>query len=221
MLNLAYDVPRKIFTIHLMIIAALLILPASKRLASFFIFNRTVEPEAEVPYLSDKVLNKGVLVLQYVYAIVTLAIALQASYGASIPNLAQVKAPVRGIWAVDQFRVNNVPIPPDADNDQRWEHVIFDRPDVWTIQPTSGGLQLFSLKMDDINRTFTSINIDHPHSTASFTLDLLDNNHMSMRGQVNGQPVSTTLHRVDLSNPTAFLLVNRGFHWVTPAPHWR
>jgi uncharacterized membrane protein YphA (DoxX/SURF4 family) len=221
MLNLAYDVPRKIFTIHLMIIAALLILPASKRLADFFIFNRTVKPEAEAPFMKDKLINKGVFALQYIYAIVTLAIALQVSYRLSIPNLAEVKAPLRGVWAVDQFQINSVLMPPDTHNDRRWHHVIFDRPDIFTIQPSSGGLQIFSLKIDNSNRAFTSFDIDNPNSKASFTLVLPDNDHMSMKGQIGGQPVSTTLHRVDLSNPTEFLLLNRGFHWVTPAPRWR
>ena len=58
MLNLCYDLPRKIFTIHLVVFCLLLILPDTRPLLNAFIFNRTAEPASTIPFLRDKQLNQ-------------------------------------------------------------------------------------------------------------------------------------------------------------------
>ena len=61
MLNFAYDVPRKIYTIHLILMCLFLLLPDMRRLLDLFVFNRKVQLSSPVPLFKDKLLNKGVL----------------------------------------------------------------------------------------------------------------------------------------------------------------
>jgi len=44
-LNFAYDVPVKLFSIHLLVMATFVVAPSIKRLSDFFLFNKIVEPE--------------------------------------------------------------------------------------------------------------------------------------------------------------------------------
>src|SRR5271166_151872 len=58
MLNLGYDVPRKIYSIHIILICTFLLLPQLRRLANMFILNRPVEPEREVPLFTNRQWNQ-------------------------------------------------------------------------------------------------------------------------------------------------------------------
>ncbi len=221
MLNLCYDVPRKIFTAHLLLVCTFLILPDIKRMTNLFILNRTTEAATTVPFLQDKLLNRGVLLLQYFYCAAILVIVLQVSYRGAVQNKDYTDPSLRGIWFVEQFSEDNVLRPPLVTDDQRWQYVVFDTNDFLTIQPMEGTLQLCKFTLNDSRSSLELVDFDNPTWKATFTLEPSGNDRIVMQGQANGHLVSATLHRVDLSNPTRFLLYNRGFHWVTPAPRWR
>ena len=66
MLNLCYDMPRNIFSIHLVLMCLFLLLPEMRRLTNVFIFNRRADPSTEVPLMNDKALNWVALALPVV-----------------------------------------------------------------------------------------------------------------------------------------------------------
>jgi uncharacterized membrane protein YphA (DoxX/SURF4 family) len=49
MLNLSYDVPVKLYSAHLLLMALIIMTPDSKRLLNFFLLNQTVSPEPVEP----------------------------------------------------------------------------------------------------------------------------------------------------------------------------
>ena len=59
MLNLCYDVPRKIYSIHLILMCLFLLLPDMLRLADLFLFNRKVQLAPPQPLFKDKQMNRG------------------------------------------------------------------------------------------------------------------------------------------------------------------
>ncbi len=221
MLNLCYDVPRKILTTHLVLIALFLILPDVKRILNLFIFNRVAEPARTVPFLKDKQQNRNVLILQYVFGAVCLALAFYGAYPTAIQNQARIAPPLRGIWSVESFSSDGVSVLPLVTEQHRWRNVILDTPDFITIQRMQGPLELYSLKLNASGKDLTLSAPGQPTQGGSFNLEPSDADHMTMNGELSGHAVRATLKRVDLSDPTEFLLANRGFHWVTPVPRWR
>jgi uncharacterized membrane protein YphA (DoxX/SURF4 family) len=221
MLNLCYDVPRKIFTAHLVLIAIFLVLPDIKRMVDFFIVNRATAPAAIVPFLKDRQINRGVLVLQYIYCAAILVIVIQVSYQGAARNQSHIDSSLRGIWYVERFISDNVELPPLVTNEQRWLYVVFDSSEIATIQPMEGTLQLSKLTLSPDRKALELINIDNREWQAKLSLENPEKDKITMAGLANGHPVSVTLRRVDLSSPTKFLLLNRGFHWITPVPRWR
>lgn len=221
MLNLSYDVPRKIFTTHLLLICFFLILPDVQRMTNFFILNRTTEPVATVPFLKDKTLNRGVLLLQYFYCAAILVTVVQVSYRGAVLNKTYIDPSLRGIWSVEQFTEDNIQRPPVLTDEQRWHYVVFDSSEIVTIQPIEGSLRLCKFTLNDNRSALELIDIDNPAWKAKFTLEPSGSDRLLMTGEADGHPVSASLRRVDLSDPTRFLLYNRGFHWVTSVPRWR
>ena len=221
MLNLCYDVPRKIFTIHLVLFCVFLVLPDTKRLVNLFLLNRATEPATGTPFLRDKQLNRGVIVLQYFYCVMILLIVLQSSYKSVLNVRAQIGPSLRGIWYAEEFVLDNVSQPALVTNEQRWEYVVFDSPDFITIQPMQGTLRLNKFTLSQDEKSLQLVDADAPQWKGNFTLERLAQDRMSMKGEADGHPVSAILRRIDLSNSTEFLLTNRGFHWITTVPRWR
>jgi len=219
LLNLAYDVPRKIYSIHLVLICLFLLLPDFRRLANVFLFNRRAEPVAEVPLFKDKQFDFAALLLQFVFGLLVVFLTGKEAYLDSVKAATHLPPPIRGIWSVEEFTIDGVPHPPVLSDTERWNRVIFDNADALTIQPMDGSLQQYDLKLDPDLRSFALSKPGSASGTFSITQPQWD--HITLRGTFDGRPVAANLHRVDLSDPSQFLLINRGFHWVNDSIHNR
>jgi len=220
MLNLCYDVDRKILTIHLLLIAIFLVLPDTKRLTSLFLFNRTAEPADPVSFFEDKQLNQAVFGFQYLCAAISLFFALQFAHQLAAKNLAHIGRPLQGIWTVEKFVWEDTTQPSLLSDQERWRNVIFEKPDLLTIQPIDGQLQRYSFKLANGGRSISFSKLRDPEWNATFTLQTQEKDRLLMVGEVQGRAVSATLHRLDLSDWSRFLLINRGFHWVNQVTPW-
>src|SRR5271169_4479326 len=64
MLNMTYDVPVKLFSFHLILMALFLLAPECQRLADFLFCNRTVGPSTQPPLFSTRRANRIALAAQ-------------------------------------------------------------------------------------------------------------------------------------------------------------
>ena len=218
MLNLFYDVPRKIYTIHLLLMCLFLLLPDMKRLLDFFVLNRRAQLTTTPPLFADKLLNKGLVLLQLGIGVGALIICSNQAYHDAVKAATHLPPPIRGVWTVDQFVLDGNTHPPLMTDEERWQHVVFDDPESLTIQPMDGSLRLYDLHMDLPSKDFTFSKPNDPRWQAQFTLNNPGPDRMTLDGRFEGHHVSATLSRNDLSDPKKFLLLNRGIHWVTPYP---
>ena len=53
MLNFAYDVPVKLFSLHLLSMAIFIVVPDAKRLLNIFLLNKATVPETSSPIYND------------------------------------------------------------------------------------------------------------------------------------------------------------------------
>lgn len=220
MLNLCYDVPRKIFTIHLVLMCIFLVLPDIRRITNLFFLNRTAEPIEAIPFFKDKQLNRGVLALQYLYGAACLVLAFQVSYASALKKQVSIDPPLRGIWSVEQFSSEDS-YPIFNTDENRWRSLIFEAPDYIAIQTFKGPLQLYTLKLEPGQKKLSYAEVGQPVAKATFTLNMPDKDRVLMSGEIDGHEVNAVLRRVDVSDPSEFLLTHRDFRWVTPVPRWR
>jgi uncharacterized membrane protein YphA (DoxX/SURF4 family) len=212
MLNFCYDVPRKIYSTHLVLMSLFLLLPDLRRLLDFFLLNRKTEPSPAVPLLKDQQLNRWALFLQYGIGAAALVVCLTAAHGNAIKNATYLPAPIRGIWTVDEFLVDGVPQPPLLTDTDRWQRVIFDTPDDFFFQHMDSQIKALSLQLDPTGKTFTLTAPSDPYWRASFSFEDPNPNSMVLDGNLNGHRVKMTLRRTDMDQ---FLLLNRGLHMIT------
>ncbi len=221
MLNLFYDVPRKIYSIHILLICTFLLLPQLRRLANFFLLNRPAEPAHEVPLFTDKRWNSWAVVFQIVFGVLALVFASYQARLDEVHAATHVGPAFRGIWSVDDFVLDNVPHPPLLTDNQRWKHLVLDTPDVINLQMMDETLQQYSLHLDEQQNKLMFANWGSKHWKGEFSLDNSLPDRMTLTGELDDHPLIVHLRKLDLSDPNKFLLINRGFHWVNPFPYRR
>ncbi len=220
LLNLGYDVPRKIYSVHLILMCVFLLLPDLRRLMDFFLLNREARLTPPVPMFKDKdkVLNYGVALLQVFIGVGAVVVCCNTAYQDAVTESAMLSGPARGIWSVDQFQLDNVPRPPLLTDSQRWQRVVFDAPKILSIQGMDGSVKNYYMQLDSDGKNFNLWDTAHPSWRAKLNITDEQPDRMTLSGQFGDQSVTASLQRADISNSQEFLLLNRGFHWVTEDP---
>jgi uncharacterized membrane protein YphA (DoxX/SURF4 family) len=217
MLNMSYDVPVKLYSFHLLIMSAFLVAPDLRRLASFFVFNRTVEAAAPPPLFKRLWLNRAVLGLQLLLCLVFCGTFLFRSYNrAKLYGFLSPKPPLYGIWSVEEFTIDGELRPPLITDDLRWQRVIFDRfPGTVALQKMSGDRLRYVLNLDIAKKQFALSKRTDPNWKSELTVEQPQTDQLLLDGKMEGHQIHARLH---LQPETKFLLLNRGFHWINEYP---
>jgi uncharacterized membrane protein YphA (DoxX/SURF4 family) len=164
-LNLFYDVPVKLFSFHLLLMAVFLAAPDLPRLANLLVFNRDVPP-APVTVLSERSwIRRGAPILVTVLgAGVFCGLFLWAwrGYGKH-QAAASVKPPYRGVWIVDDFTAGGpaghaiftdklreeMHLQP---GEERWKSLIVERPKILVIQCANDAMDTVAFSLDPSGR---------------------------------------------------------------------
>jgi hypothetical protein len=210
-LNFSYDVPVKLYSMHLLAMAIFLLLPDAPRLTNFFILNRPAECVREQPLFRRTVWHRGALVLASLFVITVVGMSLYQSYDQR-QFLMSRRSPLYGIWEVEEFSLGQST--PAASN-QRWQRIIFDIPNRITVQTPADPHQRFSLQLDQDKRTLTLRKREDPNWNTVLTYEQVSPEVMTLAGALNGSALTARLRR---SEERKFLLTDRGFHWINEAP---
>jgi uncharacterized membrane protein YphA (DoxX/SURF4 family) len=218
MLNFCYDVPRKIYSIHLVLMSLFLLLPDLRRLLDFFVLNRKTELSSPVPLVKDRQLNRWALFLQYGIGAAALVVCLNTAHTNAVKNTTYLPPDIRGIWSVEEFAVDGMIQPPLLTDTERWQRVIFDAPDTLHFQRMDNEIGHFALQLDLAKKTFTLTVPPRPSWKATFTYENPEPDRMILDGDLNGRHLNMSLHRTHMAQ---FLLLNRGFHMINQIPMTR
>ena len=209
MLNFCYDVPVKLYSTNLLLMAVFLLLPDLSRLANVFVFNRTAPPaELTRPHLPMRWMRlsaKAVTLALFAYFV-----AFTAWHGwQRIPHSAP---PIYGAYDVDALNLNGKPAVPSNTANPAWKQVTAGYRS-WVIQNTDGAQPVFSPYFEKGNlvylyswktRSYIKLNYSQP-----------DAQHLVLTGHHGGESFEVRLHK---TAQTQFLLTSRGFHWISEQP---
>jgi uncharacterized membrane protein YphA (DoxX/SURF4 family) len=209
-INLFYDVPVKLYSLHLLLMCAFLVLPDARRLADFFVLNRAAEPAAITTLFSRHRLNAGALLVQLLLGGFLFCSDLYQSHGLEKQEVAS-RPPFYGIWVVDDFKLDGKATPPVMTDEVRWQRMIFQFPKGVGIQSMNGAWTGYWLHRDMEKKTF---NIDKPNDPTkkfSFTFSNLDPQSLILDGSDGANQIRVRLHRVDEKQ---FALLGAVPHWI-------
>lgn len=220
MLNFSYDVPVKLYSSHLLAMAAFLLLPDLKRLADLFILNRRVERAEIKPLFASPVRHRTVLVFRALFILavagLTLSQSLEASrmYGDLMP-----KPPLYGIWEVNQLTVDGEDRPPLLPDAGRWRRVIVDYPEFLSVQlmgEVDGESRVFyRLRLDPKKGRMILSKPSDPKARSVLAYRQPAPGILELEGKLDGKAMKARLQRLDESK---IVLKSRGFHWINEYP---
>jgi hypothetical protein len=215
MLNFCYDVPVKIYSMNLLMMAAFLVAPDLRRLANLLVLNRPTAPIDAAPLSQNRWLRTGAWALKalligvMLYSPTKQALDAEKQYGSKAPRPA-----LYGIYDVEVYVRNGETLPPLTTDATRWRRVIFSAGSVSVKTMTDTPL-FYRADFDPAKKTVTLHDAKDKNNNWTLAYARPDADHLTIEGLLAKEPVSARLLRVDESK---FLLVNRGFHWINEFP---
>ena len=200
-LNMNFDVPVKILSFHLLLMSAVLLAPQIRRLANVLVLERPSEPASQPQLFATHRANRTAALVQALLGIWVLIGCIQVGWQAwNEFGDGRPKPELYGIWSVVEFTVDGKPVPPLATDDNRWQRLIFDQPEVVTYQRMDGELVPAPAEVDGGT-------IKLPEVPATFDFDRPEPDQLRLDGRLDDQATTISLERVDLNS---FTLRNRG-----------
>jgi hypothetical protein len=215
-LNMTYDVPVKILSFHLLLLALFLLAPDLRRIADFFVLNSAVPRSNQFPLFESPRWNRIALAAQVVLGAYLVAAWVYFGwtgwfkFGGGAP-----KSPLYGIWNVDNLVVDRKSRTLVVTDPGGWRRIIFDYPLFVRFQRVDDSSAGYGASIDPKKDTLTLTKADDKKWRASFTFRRVGSDFMTIDGTMDNHKVHMGLSLVD---PSKFLLVSRGFHWIQDYP---
>jgi hypothetical protein len=215
MLNLSYDVPVKLYSSHLLLMAVFLAAPDLGRLASLLVWNRRVPPADQRPLFASRQGNRAALVFRTVFILYVTIAALHQSHKSRM-EFAEVATRHRwyGVWEVEGFAVDGAVRPLLATDETLWRRLVFDWPEAIGIQYAhETAIREYELRPDPGPHLYTLC--CDPEWQAAISFKQVEPDVLALDGTVDGKQIRGRFRRVDDSR---FPLLSRGFHWINERP---
>jgi len=224
MINIAYDVPVKLYASHLLFSCLFLLALDAPRLVRFLVLNQPTPPTTaydaifeETWSLWGSVAVKVFIVFQIL--IFPLKTAVDRYRAANAPSAA---GPFKvGMYEVRDFSVNRQSIPATAGDSLRWRDVIFDSNGAGSVN-TADSLfwqryrrGYFRYKTNPADQTLAVWKTSAIPRDSTFLFNgryaTPDSNTIVLDAQIRGDSVHVEMVRV----PRHFQLTERQFHWLS------
>lgn len=216
--NYFYDVPVKIVSTHLVLMTVFLLLRDFKTLWQFFFTNIPVSLSLQqVPIAKKKwgIASRAFkwVVISYVlgYGFIE-AIRSQDMYGATAP-----KPPLYGLYEMTYLEKNGEAVPANIYDTERWRYLLIEYEGSAQIYNMDRSRVYYQTEVDTLKQELKLIN--YQDTTDTFTLKYKTNSHtFSFETTYKNDTIKATC---DIIKKEDFLLMNRGFHWISEYPYNR
>ncbi len=214
-LNMTYDVPVKLFSFHLILMALFLLAPEFGRLVDFFVRNRAVPASSQPPLFAKKRANSIAVAVQIIFGVFLLVMnaydarTAWGKYGGGRP-----KSPLYGIWSVDEVSVDGQVRPPLLSDAGRFRRAVFDFPEMAVVQNMDDSFGYYGAAINMKDKTLTLTKRNDAKWKASFTFQRSSADQLSLEGTMDNHKSQMKLHLA----AGKFMLLTRGFHWIQEYP---
>ena len=218
MLNMTYDVPVKLLSFHLILLSLYLLAPEFRRFTVFFFSGRAVEPSGQPQLFATRRANRIALAAQIVFGIWLVGMSVwgaQASW--HLYGGGRAKSALYGIWDVEELSIDGQTRSPLVTDYGRWRRVVFDFPTNVAFQRMDDSFAWYGASIDTKAGMIVLTRGDK-NWKGNLALQRPAPDQLILDGNMGSQKVHMRLQLVDRSK---FMLVSRGFHWVSEFPYNR
>ncbi len=211
-MNFMYDIPVKIFSVHLTLIALFIFSTDLKRFINVFIKNKPTKTYAFYHPIKDKTYHKAIFWLKSICLILLIGAFLVKGLGNSRGKNNSTLPHLYGVWEVTEYIKNGDTLQPLITDNERWRYLIIDRNKRTTVKTMNGAVHNYKFKSDSITKK-VMINIAGLKSEKyNFNYELSGSDTLKLNGTLFLNDLNIQLKRKEL------LLDSRGFNWINEKP---
>ncbi|HTS10700.1 MAG TPA: hypothetical protein VMH00_01155 [Candidatus Limnocylindrales bacterium] len=219
MLNMTYDVPVKLFSFHLILLAVFLLAPDLGRLADFFLRARPAAASAEPKLFRTARSNRIAVAAQIVFGVYLIGMNLyQAKDAWHEYGGGRQKSALYGIWEVQQMSIDGKERPALLDDKDRWRRLVFDFVKGVSLEHMDETFAGYGAAIDEKAKSLELTSPKDKKWKATFTFERPAADELVLNGAMDGHQIHAQLKLFDRNQ---FTLVNRGFHWINEYPFQR
>ena len=213
-MNFTYDIPVKLFSLHLLALALVLAATDRERISRIFFKNQSTARLVEYNPVKNKLYEK--IKLGFKLTALGLFIGISAWQGYAREREygdKRAKPPLYGIWEVETMRVNDSLLPPLLTNEQRWRYLVIDYKGRCSIKHLNGQVKWLNFAIDKDQSKISLYDYNYKQEDNFTYSQNIDSLHM--KGILGKDTLDLSLK---LKNLDEILLINRGFHWINEYP---
>jgi len=219
-INYCFDVPVKLLSTALVVMALFLLAKDIHRVVNFFFLNKpTNAANIAAPVFRKKWQNIATIILKYgLILYVAITNVLQATEAMKEYGDVAPKPPLYGIYNVEYFIRNNDTIAPLATDTTRWKKLIVSYPEYSFVQFMNDSTKGFAFKLDTIKKRIEIFSYNDTTKKSNLVYSFPQKDILLLTGKLDSNSVVIKMRKYDFKN---FRLINRGFHWVNEYPYNR
>jgi hypothetical protein len=217
MMNLMFDIPVKIFSIHLILMGLVIFMTDIKRFSSVFIANKATEsypyfhPNTSVSY------HRTIGRLKIIFVPIILISACILGYLGELNISDKNHRPhFYGIWETETYVINNDTLLPLLTDQNRWRYLIIERKGRASVKSMNDKIIRYNFKPDTSEQKLSMYKFES--DSVGLNLDYIYDNKrtLRLRGIIENDTINVKLSKKDLNK---FPLQSRGFHWINERPY--
>jgi hypothetical protein len=220
MMNFTFDIPVKLFSIHLVLMAMVLFVSDSKRFFYAFVKDKKYSFQTSYHPIKEKDYHYMVFWIKLVGLIFVISFAIIFGYNTEKkmgPNNPANLSEFYGIWETKHFIKNGDTLLPLLTNNDYWRYLILEQKGKSSVKTMENRLEPYYFEVDTLakkvsmyspNKDKDSLNMDY-----QFRI-----NSLELKGVLDGDSLNVFLTLKDLND---FPLKSRGFRWINERPYNR
>jgi hypothetical protein len=219
MMNFCYDIPVKLFSIHLILIALVIFMTDIKRFLNVFIKNESVEKQNHYHPIKSPKYHNVIFWIKSIGLIVIIGLMSFNFYTTeSHRGNKRIKPNLYGIWEASYFVKNGDTLQPLITDTYRWRYLIVDFKDVATVKTMDDTKHHYTFISDSASQKITIYKAENKSDTLNFNFLRPNSNSLELNGKLENDSLKIIFSKKDLND---FKLNSRGFHWINERPYNR
>lgn len=215
-MNLTYDIPVKLFSLHLVAMAFLLIVIDSHRIIQVFLRNKAVHTitffRPSLNIILEKIILGGKVLI---IALLGLTVVIQCFVRFDMKDQLKEKSEFYGIWESQLFIKNNDTLLPLVTDTFQWRYLIVNYKREAVVKKMNDSIDRYHF---EYNKSNSTISLRRKKDSALY---LFSYKFTSPEGfQLKGMYGDDSLYiKFKKKLETDFKLINRKFHWINESTY--
>lgn len=208
MINLGFNVSVKLYSLFLVVLCLVLLIPEGKKLFGFFFFSKPVSLEQKRPQYSKKASRILLLFKTIIIAAIILdPLSLYIRTGNYNDDL-DPRPPLHGAYEVKLFVKNHDTLLPLTTDAYRWRRMFVHRRGYLITQQMNDEMRDYGLVVDTVRKKFMIEN-GHLHSFPDYALK--NDSTLFLDGEFFGDTLHVEMRKIDLQK---LPLLQDEFRWT-------